>query len=1483
MRKIPDWLKRPRNAALTALGVVAILTLLTLFHPRVQTALVRDQLAPHVDAFSVERVHLLPWALRVDDLQLETNGIAIRLPRADIGIAPWRMLFDVVALRYVEISDLDVDLSGMPVDDAPSEPPPGLFALLEQAGYGIALGPVVASASVVTPPGPVLRVRLGGGSIDTESEGSVNVEVVAEEVAADTRIEVGGALNVRQGEAGRYDALGLELLALLTAPALPQEDVIALSARATPLREERPRSDAPEETESVIVADDLTLVLSKPGEETDPLHLHVESRHDTAAHRLAGTFRLAMNEALVSFYVPQAELPNFDERATGRFALDLQTLQLDLDYAGTARLGAIGRLLGDNLAIPETLLLTKSFDVSLADGAVTVGSLLATLAETDRPPLLTAQASAPLHVDLAAPADLLAQDATLAHVTLDALPLSWVNGWLAEPAIETGTLSAAFSVASDGGALVVTPSDALRAEISALDARYALSLPLLLTAQPRVRYEDESLAAEIGQVRLVAGTAELATLSARARLAPGAAAGPRITLQGKFDVDQVLAQPMVAAQLAGYPLPDGLALALDGEFTLPAGGLRLETLHAALTRAAGRPLVELDSLAPVAIALGEAGARLDNPPGELVLVTLDDLDLAWADPFVPDLSLSGMLDGATLTLSTGAEVDTLALRSRAPLSLRRVTLRDETSTLVENLALRVSAEVDYEPARVALRYSGLDARLGGTALARARGSVTLELPGGTGDAPGGTANGVADDGATPAGTATAVKARADGHIELDLAGLRRLPPLVASLAEIEPERRWRVAADYALGGDASRVDITRLAAAVTVDDRERLGLNSAAPLVLRPRIAAGEPLASHLTGALEARIDALDSALVNDLVPLTGVAFEALSAHATLHSDGSELSAELLDPLSLRGVRLSTADGDALLHPFSAALSGRLDARGQRLDARIEDLALRFDARPEPTALSGSLALTIDPGARVPLRRLAAELGGFLPVLLDQPAVLPGHSLRQGRLALSATVAEDGTIGGDVVLDELAADDALAIARLTAKATGNMDADGAGFAFRMPLSGTGRSGETDGLLTAGYAPREAANALLDLELTSRRFLLNDVLASIASIAGAPPPPGAAPAQPADAAAADTAPREPDRTPDEAAFWDVLPYDARVRYHIDDLYYTDYVIFNDVQGEITLSPTRFELAKLAARFHDSPLTFDGRLEFLGDAAEPYALALDGRIDEFDLNQFFTELVPGTKPRVEGLFSVDVDAHGTSPNMPEYRNELGFDLALRSRDGLFRPLPPDSVLMTGASDVLGIVGEGLSYVPTGGFGAGVVSRLVNYIKVIDYDRIDIHVVRGDSRDIVIEQFHVLSPTVHLSASGGIDYVDGKDILDSPLELDASLNMSGKGAAILYSMDLLEDGEDAYGYAKGPSFRIRGTPSSTESNFTEIVNAAADGTLKGGITRPISGLIGNVKYRWFGDAPDPYTDDDGDKEGARGGEDDAGAAQPDPAGTP
>ena len=328
----------------------------------------------------------------------------------------------------------------------------------------------------------------------------------------------------------------------------------------------------------------------------------------------------------------------------------------------------------------------------------------------------------------------------------------------------------------------------------------------------------------------------------------------------------------------------------------------------------------------------------------------------------------------------------------------------------------------------------------------------------------------------------------------------------------------------------------------------------------------------------------------------------------------------------------------------------------------------------------------------------------------------------------------------------------------------------------------------------------------------------------------------------------------DETRDPKAAWDVMPYGARLRFDIKKLFYTDYLAFDEVGGELNVRRRRLSLSDFSARFHDSRIALDGGLRFRKDAPEPYSLALNGSVKDFDLQTFSSELVPGEKPQVEGLFGVTVEASGEMPNLGQLRNRAYFDIHMRSTDGVFRPLPPSSTLLIGASEVLGVIGEGLSYAPTGGFGAGAVARLVNYISRINYDLIEIRLRRGSSKRVRLSRFVVQSPTILLNAAGAVEYVPGLDLLDSPLDLQGSLNMLGRGAAILYSMDLMQEGKDEYGYFKGPAFLITGTPSAPESNFAAIIEQAGKGTVQGGITRPISGLIGNFKYRWFGPKEKP-----------------------------
>jgi len=149
---------------------------------------------------------------------------------------------------------------------------------------------------------------------------------------------------------------------------------------------------------------------------------------------------------------------------------------------------------------------------------------------------------------------------------------------------------------------------------------------------------------------------------------------------------------------------------------------------------------------------------------------------------------------------------------------------------------------------------------------------------------------------------------------------------------------------------------------------------------------------------------------------------------------------------------------------------------------------------------------------------------------------------------------------------------------------------------------------------------------------------------------------------------------------------------------------------------------------------------------------------------------------------------------------------------------------------------------------------VSRLVKYIKEIDYDKVDVHLVRDESRDVQIKRYVVQNPEILMTAEGGIEYQEGVDILHSPLAMDARLNFRDKGAAIMYELNLLESEQDDYGYWKGPAIKFWGTPAASESNLGDIISTAGNAAILGAITRPISGLIGNIKHRWMDEEGEP-----------------------------
>lgn len=1447
-----------RTAAIVA-GSLLTIALAALFNPALQTRWLLPEIRQiardaGVGTFEVGALRLTPWSLELRDVQADFRGLDLRLGTATLGFNPIGLLTDTLVVRELRVPDLALDVRRFRPRPPSATPFRGVLDVLDQ-GYGLALDDIDVTVDLTLDAAHRVHATLRGGDVRPHVPGTLAFTL--HEDAGVRQTDAAGRLTLDQLSAGRFRTVALAAQATLTAAALPVAERVELALRVTPapgsgharaqIRERRRRGEmSPAAPEALAI--ELRSLDAVGAPRAD---FTFDGRYRGDDGSLRGRYALTADDALVAPYAGGQPLPAVAVEANGE--LGVQTVEgvIDLSLAASTRLGGLARILGENPALPAALVLRSDVALGLAHGRLTLTRFEHRLVDDAQPqPVLGLALQPPLVVPLDTPSRLLETPRALGSLVLKGVPVPWANGLLQGRALTGGALDAAFElVIGDERRLQLLPLQAVTVGDVAVNAGDDVLVPALrLRLTPRLTRSDTRLRLRIDDLAIADGTRRLAggrlTLSwplvAPAMPAPvagadAAAATPaaapdtpplRIAYVLDADVDALRALPAFDALRAALPLPEDLRLAAKGDVDVRGSEVTVASLEARLTLPARPDLATLVARRSFVLPAGDA--PFENPRGELATLALRDVDLAWINAFVPDVELNGTLRAVDLLLTAPA-ANRFAVSATAPLRVDGLAMRRDDVAQIADLDVVVTPTIDYAPdaLHVNLRQMSLTSR-GHTLV---RGDLA---------------------GSLPLGGSVQTPVSGEGRLELDLTRLAAQPALRRALARRPPAIALGGRLDFAATSHGDTVRIGRLALDLNAGKDTRVRLVTGAGFELRPQLARDERLARHAVGDLNLKIDNLSSSVLEHFVALDGVRFADVDAELRLNSDGTVLRAASVAPLRIDDVRLDDGTGP-LLQPFTVGTRAAVKVAGRQLEFDLADFALSFAGSTSP-ALSGHVAARIEPDRRVALTSLDTEFAALLPQWLSQPAVMPGHTLAAGTLRAKIEVTGDGAIAAHAALDGLASAAPLAISHIDLPVTGRMAPDGRGFSFVAPLTADGKSGVGNMAVEANYAPQPGEQGLLRLRLDSERFYLNDLLATLAAVS----PPRAAPPPAAASPTAAAAPVAVDLTRDDKAAWNVLPYGTTIDYRIGKLFYTDYLAFDDVTGRLSVRARRLALQDVAARFHASPMHFDATLDYRKDAAEPYLLDVDGTIKDFDLNQFFKELVPGEKPRIKGLFSVKLAADGAMPNLGQMRNETLFDIRMKSRKGVFRPLPPSSTLLVGTSDMLGLVGESLSYMPTGGFGAGTLARLVNYIARIDYDVVDIHVRRAESHDIVIERFLVRSPTISMTAAGGITRAAGKDVLDSPLDLRAHLDMSGRGAAILYSMGLLKNEKNDAGYWRGPEFRIWGTPSATESNFAEIIHQASDGTVKGGFMRPLAGLIGNLKYRWFGDTPAPLPPD-------------------------
>ena len=1432
---------RRRHVIIASLLLLVCAALTYVTRPSVQRAFALEKLAPLVDKLAIEYVQITPWSAEMRGVELGYGGGRYRIGRLAMGFNPAALVAHTVSIRYLQLSDTVIDVRTLPPSPPSSSPFPGVLASMNH-GYALRLDDLEAQLAVLLAEEQKLDLTMGGSGFAPLRVGTLKLNAIFAPGGEQPPLNASGQVLISQLNRGRVQLLDAKFES--DVPLSPGSTAQHLEA----MLEIEPPTEYAErrkEVRVVIAADGSQHTISDPevialrlrlGNES-PARFEISGRYRGEDGLFRGHYRLADIARLLDTLAGGAPLPDLVTDTDGQVELDSVKLRGNFALNSRTRVSALQRVLGETAALPAHVDLALVSHGNFDAQQFTVDSLNLKLLDVDSSVRLEAVTGAPVSVPFAAPLTLLDTPRELARVALGPLPLAWLQG-LAQGYTLNGELLGPFALAIDGKKRVrfeaLAPSVFSNVRVAAIgpasdDHNAPAQLTVLLddlhlATKMSASWSMDYLRANLVDTQIMIGTNKLAQFTLKAASKQQADADGlrtwRVRATAVAHYDALSAVPAISERVKNYPLPAGLNLAVKGVLTQRDQAVSVEKVQLDVSAPNNPQLLKVVGLQAFHATLGDT-LTLNNTAGELATFAARGIELAWLNPMLTAVALSGRLTNADFKL-VAPSAGSLALTATAPVGIDGLSVNREGADLLRGLTIRTTPELYYTTNDSRAVFKGLSIRSSAGSLANGELNVAVHKE-----------------------TDQPPQLASNGRLALDINQIAAQPLVAGATPEPLPAVALQASLDFDVTAKGETVNVKRTLADLSIGGRARLRLEATPGLVLRTQLAKGEDLAQYFVGAAALDIKDLSSETLNRFVPLGPLSFAEINSSLRIRSDGKILRASTLAPLGVDAARVNDGRNESL-REFSLKTNASVSLEGHEIRARLKDLALTFTAQPTTSALSGYINAHIDPDKPVAVTLLDAKLDADLPQLLAQPAVMPGHKLKSGTLAFEVAVDAARKISATVVLDRLASDDALAIQTFELPVSGEMAADGLGFSFTAPLIGRGKSGVSNATVSGQYAPQPDELRVLNLDIASEVFYLNDILATAQAIKG-----GSAAVTNPEAPPGETAQSVKiamDETPDTKAVWKVLAPAVMINLQVDKLFYTDYLAFTDVGGQVDVRRHKLAFNGIKAHFHDSALRFDGQTRFDAKAVQPYKLDMTGTIKDFNLNQFFTELVPGEKPRVEGLFGIDIKAFGEFPNFSQLRNKALFDIRMQSRDGLFRPLPPDSGLVLSASDVLGVVGEGLSYVPTGGFGAGAIARLVNYIVRIDYDTIDIHLQRNESRDVTIEQFQLLSPTIALLATGGIKHQEGSDIFDSPLELNANLDMLGRGAAILYSMDLMKNAQNALGYWRGPEFRIWGTPSQTHSNFEDVINQASDGTTKGAFLRPISGLIGNLKYRWF-----------------------------------
>ncbi|WP_438482797.1 hypothetical protein [Oleiharenicola lentus] len=549
-------------------------------------------------------------------------------------------------------------------------------------------------------------------------------------------------------------------------------------------------------------------------------------------------------------------------------------------------------------------------------------------------------------------------------------------------------------------------------------------------------------------------------------------------------------------------------------------------------------------------------------------------------------------------------------------------------------------------------------------------------------------------------------------------------------------------------------------------------------------------------------------------------------------SIGSMALAKL--PLSQAGIQLGgTLDSGEFILSTEGAKTAvrsvapvRLTGVSLRQDGKISLAGLTIQAQPtleisdrfSGIAKSGEVTVKNDKGAtlislqgeasRVPVDGMKASLTFNIdvPALGSQPLFSGAQAVTQGKASgeIRAAVGAHKQVEARVTINNLVARDAaqtLPVANLSLRALVQPDGK---ILVQAPLL-LDRAGQRSDLNFE--VELKPANGVLALtgKLAGEHVELSDALAVLSVFqtsapAGAPASPNSAPVV---------------KNPPTVVVADQTPVWGKVNgqflLDIKSVTHGKDWAMSGLTGTVVVEPARVVLQKLQTAFDEkSNLSANAEIKF-SRGAMPYRLDGAFTLTEFDSGKLFKALDATKAPTVEGLFNVNGKFVGDGETIGRTIDRTRGQFELISRQGIFRGLQRATGKVSMATkaaefgaSVVGSLGSifGEKAVKTAekiGSQAAVVDQLAQSLGEFNYDQLTVKLSRDDSLNVTVEEVSLVSPEIRLIGKGTLAHLEGKSLLDYPLNVSLSLAARGKLEQLLAKAHLTDISKDELGFTK------------------------------------------------------------------------------------